>query len=160
MNVLVKEHKDLLLAMVNHKVSFVLIGGYAVIYYGYDRGTGDMDIWLKPDNENRDKLLKALDEFGIDERDIAQLSNKDFTTSQTFFFGAPPRRVDFLVFSTISRVSFNEANAEAKHFALQEKQVPVIQYHHLILTKMTTGRIKDKADIEELQRINKYWTNT
>jgi len=34
--------------------------------------------------------------------------------------------------------------------------VPVIQYHHLILTKITTGRAKDKADIEELQRIHKY----
>ena len=34
--------------------------------------------------------------------------------------------------------------------------MPVIHYHHLLLTKIATGRAKDKADIEELERINKY----
>ena len=41
----------------------MLIGGYAVIYYGYERTTGDMDIWLEPSNENKDKLIDALKGF-------------------------------------------------------------------------------------------------
>jgi hypothetical protein len=54
------EHKAILLQLLKYKVDFMLIGGYAVIYHGYGRTTGDMDIWLKPDNENRDKLIPVL----------------------------------------------------------------------------------------------------
>jgi len=31
----------------------MLIGGYAVNYYGYNRNTDDMDVWLAPTNENK-----------------------------------------------------------------------------------------------------------
>jgi len=30
------------------QVEFLLIGGYAVNYYGYGRYTGDIDFWLRP----------------------------------------------------------------------------------------------------------------
>ena len=33
------------------------------IYYGYERNTTDMDIWLKPESSNRDKLINALNSF-------------------------------------------------------------------------------------------------
>jgi hypothetical protein len=32
--------------------------------------------------------------------------------------------------------------------------IPFIHLNHLIISKITTGRTKDKNDIEELQRIN------
>ena len=81
MNILIKEHKELLIAMLHHKVSFILIGGYAVNYYGYDRMTGDMDIWLKPTNNNRANFLKAISDFGIVDEDVVALSKKDFRRS-------------------------------------------------------------------------------
>ena len=81
MNILINEHKELLIAMLNHKVSFILIGGYAVNYYGYDRMTGDMDIWLKPTNNNRVNFLKAISDFGIVDEDVVALSKKDFRRS-------------------------------------------------------------------------------
>ena len=34
----------------------MLIGGYAVIYYGYERSTNDLDVWLQPENENGERL--------------------------------------------------------------------------------------------------------
>ncbi len=85
MNILIDEHRQLLLSLLNNHVSFILIGGYAVIYYGYERITGDMDIWLQPDNENRTKLLNALEEFGIDETDLEKLRQTDFTVAQVFY---------------------------------------------------------------------------
>ena len=33
--------------------------------------------------------------------------------------------------------------------------VPFIHYNHLILSKITTDKLKDKANIEELQKIQK-----
>jgi predicted nucleotidyltransferase len=154
MDILFEEHQKLLVSLLNNKVSFILIGGYAVIYYGYERVTGDMDIWLQPHNENMSKLLAALREFGIEESNLEQLSQIDLTTPQMFYVGDKPRRIDFL--TKVTGINFNEAVLQANYFPLEGKQVPVIQYHHLILTKTATGRAKDKADIEELQRINKY----
>ena len=132
----------------------MLIGGYAVIHYGYERLTTDMDIWLKPDNANRDRFINALKEFGIEQSGIEHLSSMDFTDAQVFFFGKVPRRIDFL--TKVSGIDFDEAISQVNFFLFQDIKVPVIHYNHLIRTKMNTGRLKDKADIEELEKINKY----
>ena len=87
MDFLLPEYKQLLTLLLKHNVNFMLIGGYAVIYYGYERTTTDLDIWLEPDNSNRDKLLRALTEFGIDDKSTNTLSKEDFTTPQLFYFG-------------------------------------------------------------------------
>lgn len=71
MNIFIPEHRDILFALVKHEVAYMLIGGYAVIHYGYERTTADMDIWLQTGNENRDNLIKALEEFGITDESIA-----------------------------------------------------------------------------------------
>lgn len=155
MNIFIPEHKEMLLALVKHNVSFMLIGGYAVIYHGYERTTDDMDIWLQLGNDNKEKLLKALEEFGITDDGIAELRKMDFTNPiPAFWFGQPPRSIDFV--TLISNVGFEEAIKEVNFFFLAEQKIPVIHYHHLILSKSTSSRLKDKADIEELEKINKY----
>lgn len=155
MNVFVPEHRQMLLALVKHKVNFMLIGGYAVIHYGYERSTGDMDIWLQLGNDNKKRLLVALTEFGIEEENIKTLNEINLDSAvPVFFIGEPPRRIDFV--TAISRVSFDDAIKNATHFRLGDILIPIIHYNDLILSKMYTGRAKDKADIEELERINKY----
>ena len=73
----------------------MLIGGYAVIYYGYERSTNDLDVWLQPENENKEKLIAALHEFGVSKESLKNVSTLDFTSTQFFFFGEKPRRIDF-----------------------------------------------------------------
>ena len=92
MDILLEEHKKLLLLLVKHNVEFMLIGGYAVIYYGYERLTSDMDIWLKPSNENRDKFIAALQEKGIMDEDINVISKMDFTEIQVLNLGEKPNK--------------------------------------------------------------------
>jgi predicted nucleotidyltransferase len=154
MDILLQEHQQLLTALLSHDVSFILIGGYAVAYHGYERLTGGMDIWLQPTNVNKDNLLKALAAFGIEESDIARVALVDFTQPQFFYIGKAPRKIDFLTF--IKTVAFEPALAQANHFVMTGHKIPVIHYHHLIISKTNTGRLKDEADIEELKRINRY----
>lgn len=156
MNIFFEEHQQLLRNLIQNEVRFLLIGGYAVIHYGYERTTGDMDIWLQLGNENKDKLLKALEAFGIEEDGIEQLNKIDFDKPiPAFSIGEKPRRIDFI--TKISNVLFEEAFKEANYLLIEDElNIPVIHYNHLILSKLTTGRAKDKADIEELQRINKH----
>lgn len=154
-NIFVEEHQQILFALIKHKVNFILIGGYAVIHYGYDRTTGDMDIWLQTGNENRDKLINALKDFEIIDEHLQTLKKMDFTNPvPVFFFGNKPRQIDFL--TAVSNVKFEDAIQHVNYFPLDNEQVPVIHYNDLILSKFTTGRLKDQADIEELEKINKY----
>jgi predicted nucleotidyltransferase len=157
-NVLLEEHQQMLSALVEHKVNFILIGGYAVIHYGYERTTGDMDIWLQLSNENRDKFVNALADFGITDDGLERLRQTEFNKPlQAIHIGEPPRSIDFL--TLISNVKFEDALANVNYFQLENIEVPVIDYNNLILSKLTSNRLKDKADIEELQRINKYRNN-
>lgn len=153
-NILLPELKMMLLLLKKHKVEFMLIGGYAVIYYGYERITGDMDIWLKPDNENKIKLCNALKEFGIGNNSLKRVEQTNFKTVQFFYFGEKPKKIDFL--TKVNLIEFDDAIVQAKYFPLENQEIPVIHYHHLILTKISNSRPKDKADVDELQRILKY----
>lgn len=86
------------------------------------------------------------------------MQKTDFTLPlPVFWLGQPPKTVDFI--TLISNIRFEDAIKEVKFFALENKKIPVIHYHHLLLSKSASSRLKDKADIEELERINKYRKN-
>ena len=57
--------KEFLELLNQNKVEYLLIGGYAVTYYGYARATNDIDIWIAINKKNATKLLKVLTDFGL-----------------------------------------------------------------------------------------------
>lgn len=152
MNVFIESHHEVLTLLVKHQVDFMLIGGYAVIFYGYNRTTGDMDLWLKPDNHNKLKFCNAMEEAGYDKEGIEFLKTKNFEEGLVFSLGTEPQRIDFLTF--IDLVSYAEADKMKVIGEIDGIQLPVIHLNNLILSKINTGRSKDQADIEELQRIH------
>jgi predicted nucleotidyltransferase len=56
----VADLKLLLTALNTHGVDYVLIGGYALYALGYQRGTVDIDIVLRPTLEQGQKVKQAL----------------------------------------------------------------------------------------------------
>jgi len=46
-----------------HKVEYLIVGGYALAFHGAPRYTGDIDIFVRPDLENAQCILRALAEF-------------------------------------------------------------------------------------------------
>ncbi len=60
-----EDFKEFLRLLNKNKVDYLLIGGYAVGYYGYPRTTADMDIWTAINSDNADKLKAVLKEFGM-----------------------------------------------------------------------------------------------
>lgn len=48
-----------------NEVRFVLVGGYAVVLNGHNRSTGDLDIFVERTENNIEKVLKAIDDFGF-----------------------------------------------------------------------------------------------
>jgi predicted nucleotidyltransferase len=151
MNILVEPHKQILRKLTEFEVKFLLIGGYAVNLHGYVRATGDMDIWLKPDNENRKKFLALLKLEGFDDESLSQIGKTDFTKHAAFHIGEKPMQIEFL--TIISGVTFDEAYAKKELMPFENTQVPFLNLEHLILSKLTSSRPKDKLDVEELQRV-------
>lgn len=151
MNLFLEAHQELIGLLLKHKVDFIIIGGYAVIYYGYHRTTGDVDIWIKPDNANKAKVLLALDEYGIESGSLKELELLDFENHLAMQLGSEPDRIEFL--THINGVAFEEANQEKVLADIGNIQIPFLHINHLILSKLSTGRIKDQADVEELQKI-------
>lgn len=153
MNILFSKHKEFLIDLIEGNVSFILVGGYAVIYHGYVRATGDMDIWLKPDNENKEKLISILEKHGIAEESIKKVKKLDFKKMVAFHFGNPPDKIDFL--TKLTGINFNEANAHTVKLQLKNYDIPVLHLSDLMINKLLSGRAKDKADVEELQKIQR-----
>jgi hypothetical protein len=110
-----------------------------------------MDVWLKPDNGNKEKLIPVLRELEFNEEGLKSIAGFNFEKPIAFHFGQEPARVDCL--THISGVSFEEAYKQKVITEIDDLEIPFINYNHLILSKITTNRLKDKADIEELQKI-------
>jgi hypothetical protein len=152
MKILEPVFKDIIFKLLKHNVSFLLIGGYAVNYYGYGRYTGDIDFWIKPDNENKQRLLNVFVDLGKSRIELKEIEELDFSIARTISLGTPPLRIDFL--TIVNLVNFDDAWEKRVEWQLEEFKVPIVDYHHLVLTKFNTGRTKDKLDLEELQKIN------
>lgn len=154
MNILDTYTHTLLLELNKHKVEYIVIGGYAVNYHGYRRTTGDIDLWIRPDNGlNKEKLLLSFKELGIANTSLERLNKKDFTQPFVFIDGKEPFKIDFL--THVSGVKFDEAWKQKATAEIDGIEIHFLNLNHLILSKITTGRPKDKLDIEQLQKIQK-----
>ena len=55
--------EPLLSALIDHRVDFIVVGGYAVAAHGHVRATKDIDICPDPVNDNLERLAAALIEL-------------------------------------------------------------------------------------------------
>jgi hypothetical protein len=140
-------------ALIDCQVEFLVAGGYAVIYHGYVRTTGDIDIWLRPDNDNKKKLLDAFVRQDLHNDSIENVSKLNFTTSVAFHIGQIPEKIDFFTF--ITGLEFDAAKRHSVTLNIENLQVPFLSLPDLIINKMMTTRKRDQADVEELQKIMK-----
>ncbi len=157
MNIFDDYTREVLDACIKHDVQFLIVGGYAVNFHGFRRTTGDIDLWIKPGNENKIKVLKALNELGIEQGILSQLQEMDFSKHLVFSDGEEPFKIDFMTY--ISGVTFEEAYSEKIMTEIDELNIPFIHLNHLVLSKINTGRKKDIIDIEQLQKIKNIKKN-
>ena len=53
------DFKEFLKLLNSNQVAYLVIGGYAINYYGFPRATGDLDIWIAIRAENARRLTKV-----------------------------------------------------------------------------------------------------
>ena len=140
------DFKDFLKLLNEHKVQYLLIGGYAVGYHGYPRATADMDIWVAIHPDNAGKIVTVLCEFGFD---VPELTADLFLQeNQIVRMGVPPVKLEIV--TSISGVEFDECYQERITDVLDGVKVDLIDLTHLKINKKASGRYKDLADLENL----------
>jgi hypothetical protein len=128
-------------------VRYLLIGGYAVNYYGYIRATGDMDIWVAVDPDNAGKIVDVLKIFGFG--DQPTITPELFMQENKIIrMGVPPVRLE--ISTSISGVTFDECYSTRIVDELDEIEVNLIDLENLTKNKKASGRPKDIADLEKL----------
>jgi hypothetical protein len=141
------DFKEFLKLLNVHKVRYLLIGGYAVNYHGYVRATADMDIFVKPDKRNAERLVAALIEFGFD---VEELSSGLFLNPDNVIrMGVPPLRIEIM--SSITGVDFEECYENRIVDQLDDVTIHLISLDKLKKNKHAAGRLKDRNDLEHLQ---------
>ena len=140
------DFREFLRLLNDHKVEYLLIGGYAVGYHGYPRATADMDIWVAVDPANARRIVAALKEFGFDTPDLsADLFLEEWRIVR---LGVPPLRIELA--TTISGVDFAECYTTRIEDDLDGVKVNLIDLQHLKINKKAAGRHQDLADLERL----------
>jgi hypothetical protein len=146
---MLKDQRDILMALNAHGVKYLVVGGHAVSIHAEPRGTKDLDVFIKADGENSRAVFAALADYGAP---LAGMSPADFNDKPTTVFqmGVPPARIDIL--QGIAGVEFEEA-WEDRVDSLLDDQTPahVISREHLIQNKLAVGRFQDLADVEKLR---------
>jgi hypothetical protein len=140
------DFRDLLELFNGHKVDYMIVGGYALAFHGAPRYTGDMDLFVKPDSGNAQRILAALDEFGFGS---VGLTAADFESpNQVVQLGVPPVRVDII--TSITGVSWEEAVSGWVEGNYGDLSVHYIGRDDFIINKRAINRKKDLADLEAL----------
>jgi len=140
------DFKEFLKLLNENEVEYLLIGGYAVNYYGYVRPTGDMDIFVGRNEQTAKKLVKILNEFGFN---LPELNVELFLKEKSIVrMGVPPMRLEISTY--IDGVGFSEGFIGREVIKIDELEVNLISLLHLKATKKASGRYKDLNDLENL----------
>lgn len=145
------DFKELLSALNDHRVKYLVVGAYAVSIHAQPRATKDLDILIKVDAENARKVFTALAQFGAP---LEGMSAADFAERGPFFrMGREPVSVDIL--TDIPGVDFDAAwqrRVEGSVDTASGLKANFISAVDLIAAKLAAGRPQDIADVDAIRK--------
>lgn len=141
--------------VLNHNaVQYIMVGGFAVRFHGYNRSTEDIDMWLKDTVENRRCLRKSFAELGYG--DYEGLETMPFVPGWTHFYISFGIELDIMTsMKGLEDQSFDDCLRKARMADLDGVKVPFLHINDLIANKKAVYRSKDQIDVLELEKIKK-----
>ena len=143
-----RDFREFLKLLNRHRVEYLVVGGYSVAYHGYPRYTGDLDIFEAISARNGAALTKVFRDFGFAEGvpDPAAFQQR----GQIVRIGREPMRLEIL--NEIDGVAFANCYARRIRARLDGLAVNIIGFDDLLRNKRSSGRPKDRADVDVLAR--------
>lgn len=144
-----RDFAEMLSALSAAGADYLIVGAHALAAHGRPRATGDLDIWVRPTEENAHKVWAALARFGAP---LSALKREDLSTpGMVFQIGVEPVRIDI---SAIDGVEFDDAWPGRLVLDIDGQTVHLLGRDDLIRNKRAAGRPQDLADIAALQSRN------
>ncbi len=142
------DFREMLLCLNDEEVDFLVVGAYALAAHGFPRATGDLDIWVRNNIENAQRVIRALVRFGAP---MSTWSAAVFTASDLIVqIGVEPCRIDLL--TGIDGVSFDEAWQSRVKITISDLEIEVLSKQLILKNKLAAGRDKDQGDINWLKK--------
>jgi hypothetical protein len=140
------DFREFLKLLNQHRVRYLVVGGYSVAYHGYPRYTGDIDIYVAISSRNAVALAKVFRDFGFADGgpDPAAFQER----GQVIRIGREPMRLEIL--NAIDGVSFDACFRRRTRARLDNLTINFIGYDDLLKNKRCAGRPKDLADVAVL----------
>jgi hypothetical protein len=128
-------------------VEHVIVGAHALAFHGGPRFTGDLDILVRPTEDNGRRLLAAIADFGFP---TAPVTPADIVIGKKVIeMGVPP--VQIHVMSAIDGVSWDDVWTTRQTGTLGAHTVAFIGRECFLRNKRAAGRPQDLADVEALR---------
>lgn len=141
------DFRDLFAALNAAGAEFLIVGGYALAVHGTPRFTKDLDIWIRADKRNAQRVWEALESFGAP---LGSLTLRDLSEPGVVFqMGLTLNRIDLL--TAIDEVTFEEAWGNRVSSAYGDQPVPILNREELIRNKEATGRPQEALDATDLR---------
>ena len=139
--------EGLLRSLSAHSVDYVVIGATAFPVHGYARATLDVDIFIRPTEENARRTRAALVAFGYDLQDV---SEQDLLTQKVLI---RQYLVEADIHPFVKGVTFDEVWEHRIPDRVGETPAAFASLDDLIRMKEAAGRPKDLEDLRVLRRL-------
>ena len=136
-------------------VKYMVVGGFAVNFHGYNRATADLDLWISNDEANLTRLGDALYRLGYEfPSDAASELKEDRIVSIT----EGEYVVELMTRLNIStEISFDQAYQLAEERDINQVKIKLISFEHLKNEKARSKRYKDLDDLSKLEEAEAYY---
>lgn len=137
-------------AMNEEKVDYIVFGGFALNAHGIVRATIDLDLFVRPEAGNIDRLRRALRRVWNDPH-IDEISVNDLAGEYPAIQYGPPD--EDLTIDIVARLgeAFAFEDLEAETIAMENVPIRVVTARTLHEMKRNTVRPRDRADAEALR---------
>lgn len=137
------------------EVRYLVIGGFAVNFYGYNRTTSDLDLWISNDESNLKHLKSAISMLGFDFSDAAMAEIRE---EKIVSFAEGDCIVELLSRINISQeISFEEASERSEIRILNKVKFSLISFEDLKKEKAKSKKHKDLDDLSKLEEAEFYY---
>lgn len=133
-------------------VRYLVVGGYAVGFHAQPRATKDLDVWLDAGEENRSRVLVALQRYGAPATVIETM--RTASAHEIVWFGRPPSRIDLL--QQLPGLQFHLAYSRRALATWADQQIHILGIEDLIRNKETVGRPQDLVDAQTLRALDPH----
>lgn len=139
-------------ALEKEKVDYVLIGGFAMVLYGMPRATQDINIFIKNQKENIDRLQKAL--FAVfNTKNIFEIAYSEFQNYPVIRYGTDEGYYVDILTSIGTTFSFDDLIID--ELTVEDHKIKIASVETLYKLKEKTLRAIDKSDLLFLKQLLK-----